>query len=97
MGLNRVGIVRDGIYLEDFYTAVDICLIGPDGSGKYTVSSHLLENMKDLFEDIRYYHGHYQILPDLSRLLLIKQKNVKSKILPVKKKKKKRPLEYYNG
>lgn len=52
-----------------------ICLIGPDGSGKSTVSSHLIENMEDLFEDIRYYHGHYQILPELSRFLRIKQTN----------------------
>ncbi|MFZ2197717.1 MAG: hypothetical protein WAV13_08300 [Thermodesulfovibrionales bacterium] len=42
-----------------------VCLIGPDGSGKTTVSQAIQRDMKDAFSDVLYYHGHVGILPEL--------------------------------
>lgn len=42
-----------------------VCLIGPDGSGKTTIANSLREEMKDLFDGVRYYHGHWGLLPEL--------------------------------
>lgn len=42
-----------------------VCLIGPDGSGKTTIANGLREEMKDVFDVVRYYHGHWGILPEL--------------------------------
>lgn len=49
-----------------------ITLIGPDGSGKSTLCKMIEEKLKDqLFNRVRYYHGHPEILP---RLGVIKAK-----------------------
>lgn len=48
-----------------------LVLIGPDGSGKSTISGKLRPLLQPLFTDTRYYHGHFMILPrlrDLGRL-----------------------------
>ena len=42
-----------------------ICLIGPDGSGKTTISRGLQRDMKGVFNAVRYYHGHWGLLPEL--------------------------------
>jgi thymidylate kinase len=42
-----------------------LCLIGPDGSGKSSVSLQLIESLSDIFEKKYYYHGHFGILPEL--------------------------------
>ena len=42
-----------------------VCLIGPDGSGKTTISRGLQGDMKGLFSKVRYFHGHLGILPEL--------------------------------
>jgi thymidylate kinase len=55
-------------HLKEFiigHNHLTLCLIGPDGSGKSTVSSHLAESMCDIFEGTCYYHGHFGILPEL--------------------------------
>lgn len=49
--------------------SVFICFIGPDGSGKSTMSSHVMERLQDLFEDIRYFHGHYGVMPEISKIV----------------------------
>ncbi len=47
-------------------TGFFICLIGPDGSGKTTISKGLKREMAVIFEkDVRYFHGHFNILPPL--------------------------------
>jgi thymidylate kinase len=49
-----------------------ITLFGPDGSGKSTLCKMIEEKLKDqLFNRVRYYHGHPEILP---RLGIIKAK-----------------------
>jgi thymidylate kinase len=42
-----------------------VCLIGPDGSGKTTISEGLQREMKAIFNEVRYYHGHWGLLPEL--------------------------------
>lgn len=42
-----------------------VCLIGPDGSGKTTISRGLQREMESIFSTIRYYHGHWGLLPEL--------------------------------
>jgi len=42
-----------------------VCLIGPDGSGKTTISRRLQKDMHDVFSKVRYFHGHLGILPEL--------------------------------
>lgn len=42
-----------------------VCLIGPDGSGKTTVSRGLQRDPKGIFNAVRYYHGHWGLLPEL--------------------------------
>ncbi|MFC1994497.1 hypothetical protein ACFLVI_04445, partial [Chloroflexota bacterium] len=42
-----------------------ICLIGPDGTGKSTISSRLIDSLSDVFGEIRYHHAHYDLLPEL--------------------------------
>ena len=49
-------------------TGMFVVLIGPDGSGKSTVAQGLQVFMKRLFAGVRYYHGHFEILPRLRDL-----------------------------
>lgn len=42
-----------------------VCLIGPDGSGKTTISRGLEAEMGELFSQVRYQHGHWGLLPEL--------------------------------
>lgn len=46
-----------------------LCLIGPDGSGKSTISNEIIESISDIFEEKHYYHGHFGILPELSKFI----------------------------
>ena len=48
-----------------------LVLVGPDGSGKSTISARLAHCLGPLFQGTKYYHSHFQILPrlgDLARL-----------------------------
>ena len=45
-----------------------VVLIGPDGSGKSTVAQGLQQSLGQLFAGVRYYHGHFEILPRLRDL-----------------------------
>lgn len=47
------------------HRGLHLCLIGPDGSGKSSVSLQLIESSSDIFEKTHYYHGHFGILPEL--------------------------------
>jgi energy-coupling factor transporter ATP-binding protein EcfA2 len=42
-----------------------VCLIGPDGSGKTTISRGLEGELGELFSQVRYHHGHWGLLPEL--------------------------------
>ncbi len=56
-------------HITDYFKGrnrVFVCFIGPDGSGKSTISSLVMEAMQDIFDDRKYYHGHFGILPPLS-------------------------------
>lgn len=45
-------------------------LIGPDGSGKSTLSNSLRNELEyQLFNRVRYYHGHFEILPRLKNVM----------------------------
>ena len=57
-----------GDYIRGRYSLL-ICFIGPDGSGKTTVSSNLLVTMKDIFDEIQYYHSFYGLLPKLANII----------------------------
>jgi len=46
-----------------------VCFIGPDGSGKTTLSHKLVSNFTNLFEGILYFHGRPGYVPRLRRLL----------------------------
>ena len=46
-----------------------ICLIGPDGSGKSTLSKGILDQCSDLFGTSLYFHGHFGYIPELTRIL----------------------------
>lgn len=49
-------------------TGLFVCLIGPDGSGKTTISQVLKEGVgKHVFEGHRYYHGQFGIFPGLKK------------------------------
>lgn len=70
-----------------------ITLLGPDGSGKSTLCSEIDSILKNqLFNQVRYYHGHPELLPRLStirnKLLKKKHTNQTSQDLaiPVKEK-----------
>lgn len=49
-----------------------ICFIGPDGSGKSTISNQVTKAVEPLFVETRYYHGRFGILPDLKDLLRLR-------------------------
>lgn len=51
-----------------------ICLIGPDGSGKTTISHAIEEDMKDIFNRVRYFHGRITIFPRLRSLVALFRK-----------------------
>jgi len=46
-------------------SGVFVCLIGPDGSGKTTISNILQHDMDEVFNLVRYYHGHWGLFPEL--------------------------------
>jgi thymidylate kinase len=46
-----------------------LCLIGPDGSGKSTIATGITVSMSDTFENVHYFHGHYNILPSLNTIV----------------------------
>jgi thymidylate kinase len=49
-----------------------VVLIGPDGSGKSTISKKLERYLQPLFQGSCYFHGHFMIIPrlrDLAKLL----------------------------
>jgi thymidylate kinase len=65
-------------HLRKFFhpTGGFIVLIGPDGSGKSTVANGLKQQLWPLFDDYRYFHGHFEILPrlrDLAQLVGLKE------------------------
>lgn len=62
---------------------VFVCFIGPDGSGKSTISSLVLDAMQDIFDDRIYFHGHFGILPTLSDFLQSTKKQNKSEEKPI--------------
>lgn len=58
-------------HLKDYFQGrnrVFLCFIGPDGSGKTTISQLIIQSMQDVFADVQYFHGHFAILPPLSLL-----------------------------
>ncbi|CAD6493501.1 MAG: hypothetical protein EMLJLAPB_00534 [Candidatus Argoarchaeum ethanivorans] len=58
-----------------------LCLIGPDGSGKSTISAQLIESLSDIFEEIHYRHGRFGVLPELKTFCpswLVKKGEVKT-------------------
>lgn len=60
-----------------------IVLVGPDGSGKSTISDGLREDLKEIFVNREYYHGHFHIIPELKSLkdaLLLKKRANKNTI-----------------
>ncbi|MDT8308005.1 MAG: hypothetical protein RQ866_00630 [Bacteroidales bacterium] len=59
-----------------------IALIGPDGSGKSTVSDRLIESLDGLFPATQYYHGRFDIIPDLRTYLNALRKVTGRKKLP---------------
>ena len=58
-------------HLKDYLNGrnrVFICFIGPDGSGKSTISQMVIQSIQDVFADVQYFHGHFAILPPLSSI-----------------------------
>lgn len=58
-----------------------LCLIGPDGSGKSTISAQLIESLSDIFEETHYWHGRFGALPELKTFCpswLVKKGEVKT-------------------
>jgi len=51
------GIVRPSGYF--------VALIGPDGSGKSTVANGIMASMNKIFPNPAYFHGRFEILPEL--------------------------------
>lgn len=49
-------------------SGIFVVLIGPDGSGKSTVASAMMESLEPLFVLRRYYHAHFEILPELKAI-----------------------------
>jgi thymidylate kinase len=59
-----------------------LTLIGPDGAGKSTIANLLLLNTEidKLFQDKKYFHGHFSYLPELKKIfffLNIRQQKTK--------------------
>ena len=46
-----------------------IAFIGPDGSGKSTLSRGLMESSANIFEQIFYYHSRYDIFPEIKNII----------------------------
>ncbi len=67
-----IGHVRDG-FLQP--SGLFVCLVGPDGSGKTTLADGLVQDdgVGALFSRVRYYHGHFGLLPALKKLLFWKR------------------------
>jgi thymidylate kinase len=42
-----------------------LVILGPDGSGKSTISKQLQKVIEPLFQGSRYYHGHFMLIPRL--------------------------------
>lgn len=57
-------------HLRQFFrpTGIMVVLLGPDGSGKTTLTQVLQTNLRPLFSEVKYYHGHFEILPRLRHL-----------------------------
>lgn len=58
-----------------------LCFIGPDGSGKSTISAQLIESLSDIFEETHYCHGRFGVLPELKTFCpswLVKKGEVKT-------------------
>lgn len=49
--------------------AIFICLIGPDGSGKTTISTSIMESIGEIFDEKYYFHGHYGFFPEFKNLV----------------------------
>jgi len=61
---------KDQIRSFLFPSGLFIVLIGPDGSGKSTLSNSLRNELEyQLFNRVRYYHGHFEILPRLRSVM----------------------------
>jgi len=70
--ISYLGWLKDQIQAFVKPPGLFITLLGPDGSGKSTLCKKIEENLKgQLFNRVRYYHGHPEILP---RLGVIKAK-----------------------
>jgi thymidylate kinase len=70
--LGRWSAFFSGHVLKFFHpTGLFIVLIGPDGSGKSTVSQGLQRLFKPLFTRTRYFHSHFAVLPRLRDLVKI--------------------------
>lgn len=52
-----------------------LVLLGPDGSGKTTLSDNIIKQLTPLFSGVDYYHGRFKLFPDLGKLLGILKKN----------------------
>ena len=52
-----------------------IVLVGPDGSGKTTISNILIENYKKVFFSARLYHFNFKLFPRLNNLKFSKTKD----------------------
>ncbi|EKQ54519.1 MAG: thymidylate kinase [Methanobacterium sp. Maddingley MBC34] len=48
---------------------VFVCLIGPDGSGKTTISSSIRGTAKSIFKKTYYFHGHYGVFPEFKNMM----------------------------
>ena len=62
-----------------------VVLIGPDGSGKSTISQKLQDYLQPLFQGSRYFHGHFMIIPrlgDLAKLIGVNPSEKSSVIRP---------------
>jgi len=58
-----------------------IVLIGPDGAGKSTTANNLFEsNIKKLFQQRYYFHGHFPYLPEMKKIAGFFKRNKKEVI-----------------
>lgn len=46
-----------------------VCLVGPDGSGKTTISSSIRDIAKKIFKKTYYFHGHYGFFPEIKNIM----------------------------
>lgn len=46
-------------------TGFFLCFIGPDGSGKSSISHRVSKSLADVYNGVHYWHGHFKILPEL--------------------------------